>query len=283
MVGLVLLAACSSRPSAIPHAAWTYGNPSDRPVWAERFAFAARNRVGALYLGASELLPGRAEALADVLQEAQDRQLRVSLVLGRNAWLAPEGRAEAVGQVRAVLAFARAQRLAGRAAPAALHLDVEPQALPGWRKGWVQLSQAYLDLLEAVRGELNGELPLEVDIPVWWDQRKLARGGRSKPLTAWVLALADQTVLMDYRNEVNEILASAKGSLRLAAGLGRPVVLGLATQKTTDPDNPRTSFGPKGRKALLKAMAQVEHDLAGRAGYGGLAVFTLEDWQGLGP
>ena len=282
ILGLLLLAACGAQPNPVPSAAWTYRRLAD-PQWAGCFAFAARNQVEELYLGGSDLLPGRATALAGFLEEARDRNLRVSLVLGRNAWLSAEGRAEAMAQVQAVLAFTRAQRQANRPAPAALHLDLEPQALPGWHKDWVALSQAYLDLLEAVKGGLNGEVPLAVDIPVWWDQRRLAWRGHTRPLCAWVMTLADRIVLMDYRVETKEILAGAKGNLRLAAAMGRPVVVGLAVHCSSDPDNRATSFCRKGGKALGKAMAEVDHKLAGRAGYGGMAVFTLEDWQVLRP
>ena len=283
MLGLLLLAACNAKPNLVPTAAWTYQDPASASWQAERFAFAARNRVETLYLGASELLPKGTPALEGFLQEAQDRNLRVVLVLGRNAWLTPEGRAEALAQVQAVLVFARAQREAGRPMPAALQLDVEPQASPHWPKDWVQLAHKYLDLLEAVKGELQGALPLEVAIPVWWDQRKLARRGQTRPLCAWVMVLADRTVLMDYRNQVKEILAGAQGNLRLAASLGRVAVVGLAAHCTHDPDNRTTSFCHKGSHALTKAMAEVDERLAGRAGYGGLAVFTLEDWQDLRP
>ena len=283
ILGLLLLAGCHSTPNPVPAAVWTYLDLAPLPARAELFAFASGNQVGDLYLGASGLLPRGAEPLAAFLQESHDRSLRVSLVLGRKEWTLPGRRAEAMPAVRAVVAFARAQREAGAGTRVALHLDVEPQALPNWGQDWVELSHQFLDLLEAVKVELNGELPLLVDIPVWWDRRKLERRGRTRPLCAWVMELADQTVLMDYRNETKEILASAEGNLRIAAALGRTVVLGMDVHCGSDAETLATSFCRKGQGALRQAMADVDHALAGRPGYGGLAVFTYEDWRTLRP
>ena len=283
MGGLLLLMACQGPPNPVPAAAWSYRDPAAAPARAERLVFAAQNRVEKLYLGIAELLPGGEEPLAAFLKEAHDRNLRVSLVLGQQGWLSAEGRAAALAHVKEVQAFARAQRRAGRPGPAALHLDVEPQAVARWAEDWVKLSHAYLDLLEAVKAELRGELPLEVDIPVWWDRRQLERRGRLRPLCAWVMAVADETVLMDYRNDLGEILDGVEGNLRIAEHLGRRVVVGLAAHRPEDPDDRGTSFASKGGKALRQAMAEVDHELAGRPGYGGLAVFTLEDWQELRP
>lgn len=268
----------------LPVAVWSYralaGDPAEQEAF---FRFAGVNRVRTLYLGAGDLLPGQAGSLGDFIREAGSRGLEVDLVLGRDGWFLPGQRDEALAQVRAALAFTRARRREGWGVPAGLQLDVEPHALPQWDGDRAALAAQYLDFLQAVKAELGGELPLLVAIPVWWSGLALDRGGLTRPLSAWVMVLADTTILMDYRNTPQAILASAKPDLVLAAGLGRRVVLGLDAHCDDGPETPATSFCRKGAAALQRAMARVDRRLRGAPGYGGLAVFTYEDWAALPP
>ena len=263
-------------------AVWSYLNLPDSPVdQARLFAFARRNGIGEIYLGGDDLLSGDPLPLAAFLGEAGARGLKVSLVMGDNAWIQPGQRAQALAQVKAVVLFARAQRKQGGFPLAGLHLDIEPYTLPQWRENWAALGSALLDLLEAVKAELGGELELWVDIPVWWDQLELERQGRTRPLCAWVMELAEHTVLMDYRNTPEAILRSAAPNLRLAAGQGRKLILGLDVHCDADPETPQTSFCGRGEQEFRKAMEEVARRLRHRPGYGGLAIFTFEDWREL--
>jgi len=264
-------------------AVWSYLDLAGSPrAAAEFFAFAQGHRIDTLYLGAAGLLPGQGEPLAAFLQEAQHRGLRVSLVLGRDAWTRPEHHGEALAEVRAIGTFARSMRAAGRVAPVSLQLDVEPHALPDWGRNQVRLAGDYLDLVAAARAELQGGLPLDLAIPVWWDQVVLRRQGRKGSLSEWAMGQADVTVLMDYRNQAEGILAGAADGLRLAEGLHRQVVVGLAVHRNREAETARTSFGRKGQGALYRAMDEVDRRLKGRPGYGGFAVFTYEDWCRVG-
>ncbi|GLH72934.1 hypothetical protein GETHLI_14360 [Geothrix limicola] len=267
-----------------PLALWSYRDLAGSEA-AQRafFAFAARRGVRELYLGGADLLPGRAEALGRLLDAAQDRGLRVSLVLGRAAWTRPGQRAALLEALRAVRDFDQARARAGRARLAALQLDVEPHALPDWEREAPKLSGQYLDCLEAARSELTGSLPLQVAIPVWWQDRPIRRGGRTRPLSEWAILLADQTVLMDYRNQVEGILRGAAEPMASAQALGRPVVVGLALHCERDAENAHTSFCRLGEGALQKALRQVEARLSRERAFAGFALFTYEDWESLKP
>lgn len=270
------------RADQAPLAVWSYrdlaGSTREQEAF---FAFAARRGLRDLYLGGEGLLPARAEALDHFLEAAQTRGLRVSLVLGRADWTRPAQRATALAALRAVRDFDAAQTRTGRPRLAALQLDVEPHALPDWERDATRLSGQFLDLVEAARLELAGRLPLQVAIPVWWQDRSLRRAGRTRPLSEWAILLSDQTVLMDYRNQVEGILRGAAGPMHSAQALGRPVVVGLALHCDRDAENARTSFCRLGEGALQKAMAQVETRLAKQRVFAGFALFTYEDWESL--
>lgn len=279
---LLLLPCLASVSGAVqPLATWCYrdltGLQDEREAF---FRFAQARGVGSLFLGAGDLLPGREGPLAAFLQEAGARGLEVHLAMGHDDWFLPEHRAEAMEQVKAAAAFARARRAEGRGLPASLQLDVEPQALPRWPKDKALLAAQFLDFLEAVKAELGDALPLTVDIPVWWNRVQVRRGSVSRSLSAWVLVIADGAVLMDYRNTLPAILRGARADLALAAALGRQVVVGLDIHCDGEPETRTTSFCGKGAGALEKALGAVDRRLRGRRGFGGLAVFTYEDWSG---
>jgi len=270
-----------AHPLAI--AVWSYrdltGSAKEQAAF---FDFASRAGLRELFLGGADLLPRRAEALAVFLDEAQRRGIKVSLVLGRAAWTRPDQRSAALQAVLAVRDFDRAQVQAGRPRLAALQLDVEPHALPDWGRDGSKLSGQYLDLLEALKAELTGGPALHVDIPVWWHGRPIKRQGRTRPLSEWVIQLADRTVLMDYRNRVDGIVEGAEGPLAAAEALGRPMIIGLAVHCDRGPENATTSFCRLGEGALRKAMRQADHRLSRRRSHAGFAIFTYEDWLSLG-
>lgn len=285
-----LLCACSpprlipdERPP-VPVAVWTYldlaTSSTERSAF---FQFATKQPIREVYLEASGLIARSRGPLADLLQEAWDHGIPVSLVLGRAAWVQPERFEEALAQVREVRDFAQSLRAAGRVMPRSLHLDVEPHTLPAWGHDWSRLGSQYLDLLAKVKQELGTYLPLAIAIPVWWDKRMITRQGRVLPLSRWAIEQADQTILMDYRNRPSAILSSAEAELASAEAINRQVVIGLAVHCSSDPENASISFCQKGNEALIQAMREVETRMQRRQGYGGLAVFSYEDWRVLKP
>ena len=268
------------RLDALPAmAVWSYrdltGSEREQAAF---FEFAAGHGVKELFLGGADLLPRRADALAEFLAAAQRRGIGVSLVLGRAAWIRPDQRPAALQAVLAVRDFDLAQGRAGRTRLTALQLDVEPHALPDWGRDGTRLSGEYLDLLDVLRGELVCGPPLHVDIPVWWHGRPVKRRGQTRPLSDWVIQLADRTVLMDYRNKVGAILDGAEGPLAAADALGRPVLVGLAVHCDRDQDNAVISFCKLGEARFQKVARQAETRLSRHRSYAGMAVFTYEDW-----
>jgi hypothetical protein len=260
-------------------AVWSYrdlaGSESEQRAF---FAFATQRGIRDLYLGAAELLPQRAEALTRFLEAAQNQGIRVSLVLGRAAWTRPAQRAIALEAVRAVRTFDQAQARRGGVRLAALQLDVEPHTLPDWERDGTKLAGQFLDLLEALKLDLAGTLPLQVAIPWWWQNRPIKRSGQARPLSEWAIRLSDCTVLMDYRNQEDLILKGALGPLASARDLGKPVVVGLAVHCDRDPENASTSFCRLGDGALQKALRKTGGSLSRQPAFAGFAVFTYEDW-----
>lgn len=283
---LCLLLACSAPvtdPKELPVgpvAVWSYEDlPTSREARSTFYAFAREHRIQEVYLGSHGFLRRQRSELADFIQEAQGQGIRVALLIGAPEWCTQP--APALELTRLARDFTLELKAAGRPLPSSLHLDVEPHALRGWSRDWQPLAQGLLDLLESLKAELGGALPLAADIPVWWDGRALKRKGQKQLLSDWVLQLVDQPVLMDYRDQVPRILDSAEGELRTAERLGKRVVIGLNARKPDERADAPTTFHEEGRGALGKALKEVDTKLRGRKGYGGLAVFSDEHWRKL--
>ncbi len=98
------------------------------------------------------------DKLSHLLRKAALRQIRVSLVLGVNEWILPGRRADALAAVlRAVDLHPD------------VHLDVEPQAMEGFKADRTTYLKQYLELLAAVRQRLGHTARLSVAVPVNWD------------------------------------------------------------------------------------------------------------------
>lgn len=284
----VFLAGCGSPETSAapprPAAMWAYADLATQAFEREAFfAFAAPRGCPEVFLSASDLLASAPAELGDFIQQAQARGIRVGLLMGRASWSLAAGRGEALARARAARNFAAGLRAAGKSVPSSLHLDVEPHTLPEWNTDFPGTAAQFVDLLEAVKAELGPELPLAVDIPVWWDSRMLTRNGATKSLCEWVIAIADTTVLMDYRDTADAIIASAEAEIAIGRRLGKRVLIGLDAKCGDSSDGPAITFCEEGHALMVQAMATVDDAFRSQASYGGLAVFSYEDWKALKP
>ncbi len=117
---------------------------------------------------------------------------------------------------------------------AGVHVDIEPQSLPGWSADSTALARGLLTALAAMR---STGLPLEADIPIGY--RTVLVDGR--PLDQAVLAVVDGVTVMAYRDSATTVLAAARTELADAGRAGKPAHIGI---NIADPgsDGPATSF-----------------------------------------
>jgi hypothetical protein len=147
----------------------------------------------------------------------------------------------------------------------ALHLDVEPYLLPGWPATGLT---GFLGLLDALRTE---NLPLEADVPFWYDTVPAGTG----TLADEVIARVDALTVMSYRDTATGILDVAADVLDRAGRAAVPVRLGVETQPLADCAH--CSFG---RRAEMDAALR-EVDAAGRrfGAFEGVAVHQYDSWK----
>lgn len=252
----------SAAGGPVPSAMWLWSSTSAEAVEVVRFV--AERRVRAVFLGVGWAGPEpHVVTLADRLRAAG---VDVHCLGGDPSWL---GRPDL------------ARRWLARALSAgefdAVHLDVEPWALPGWADDRVRLLEQYLTLLWAVR---EAGLPLEVDVA---PRLATDTAGTTRALDA-VLGPADRVTVMAYRDHAQgadgilEFSRSARvACFQHAVGFR----IGLETQPAEQAGGPGQTFAEEGRVALEREASVVSNHMTANPLYLGVAVHDWRHWRRL--
>ncbi len=167
----------------------------------------------------------------------------------------------------------------------ATHVDVEPQALPGWSKPKQRavLAARFVDLLD--RLQAADPRPLEADVPFWFGT--IASPSGSGTLADDVLARVDAVTVMSYRDTAAKMLQVGTDVLVRADELqrrtGRRVPVRLAAETNRLTDCPTCTFRAKGAGALDAALAAVDAKAVSHPSYAGVAVHDVRGWAALRP
>ena len=138
-----------------------------------------------------------------------------------------------------------------------------------------------LDLSSQALAE--SDLLLTVDIPFWFDSISAEYDGHTRPLNQHVQNLADQVVLMDYRDVAegdDGIIQHAAVEMLYAMQIGRQVVVGVETNKvTTEPE--KITFYEEGEQAMEAALAVVLDTYGESPAFGGIAIHDYLGYEDL--
>ncbi len=264
---------------------WVWGGkvvsvPAERAAF---FDFAAKHAVRVAYVESESFIKSSdTTALASFVTEANARCIGVELLFGRSSWALSAGHADAIALAKGTVKLTAG--LAG-AKPLGVHFDVEPYSLPEWSSDMNGTANQYLNLLEALGKELTGSgLRLVVDVPFWYDARKVTRGGSTRSLHELVIDRVDVVTLMDYRDHAappDGIIDNASTEIAYANGVKRRVVIGVETLCGLDP--PLVTFCEEGAAAMDKALLDTKAAHGSAPSFGGFAVHHYESWKSLKP
>lgn len=261
---------------------WSYtdvvGNATARTNF---YKFAATHPIRQIHLEAESSLSYNQDKLASFIQDASAHQMRVDLLTGYSQWALTGSHAQATGFAQKAVDFTLLLKSRSQIVPTSLHLDVEPYLLSAWTTDQQGTANQYLDMLAKVKQLLGSALSLTVDIPCWFDEIQVTRLGITRPLSEWVLDTVDTAVLMDYRDTAQGIINSGYSEIQYASRIGKKVSLGTNT-KCEGAENNSTTFCEEGTRYMEKTLNTVQQKYSAQAGYGGLSVFTYEDYKKLG-
>lgn len=132
-----------------------------------------------------------------------------------------------LNDLKRVLAFNKAHpdiKFAG------LQIDVEPYLKKDFNIRKDYYIKRYIKMAQELRNLAGKETGLSFALPFWFDTL-LSEG---KPLSFWVIDLADEVAIMSYRTEYSEIIDSASDELCYAANTGKPIFLGIEITRLPD-------------------------------------------------
>jgi outer membrane protein TolC len=224
--------------------------------------FLVAQRFDAVYLFASlASLRGAPDRYRHFIALAKRHNVAVQALNGEPAWLLEPDFATLSRFIDAVAAFNASYP---EAAFDAVHLDVEPHALPDWRqaKRAAQLLARYIDMLDEARPLTRAHgLALYVDAPYWLINRSVD----GIPFVTHLRPRVDGVVLMSYGLRATKISDALALMRRLPGAADLDAVIGVSA----DPAHlcPATSIG-----ALESDIASLEQALADSPGIQGIAI-----------
>lgn len=219
-------------------------------------------------------------AYGSFITKANALGISVYALDGAPSWVAPKGY---VNQDRLMAWLADYQsQAAANARFSGVHLDVEPYLYSGWNTNRAATVKAYQSLVQRARtSTAKLALPLEADMPFWFDEIKYKNTYGSGLLAEWIIANTDGVTIMAYRDSAPMIIDIVKNEIAMAQRLGKNIVVGVETG-TTD-EGSIITFAEEGEAFMEQELAKVAAHYAGNPAYKGNAIHHVGSWMTLQP
>lgn len=280
LVGLLLLA-CEPDlpPQPTPRdyelGLWVWSNQPaiDATAGAALVDLARDTSLTSLYVQAQTLVYDAPEALQQLVIRAAEANVQVELLIGRPEW----ARTDQAG-VPVQLTADLIQFIQGAKGPhaVAVQFNIEPHGLPEWGSAQTQLLLNLLDLLDKLQPMLHkAGIALHFDMPTWYDSIAVTRYGQTRPMSEWVIDAVDTAVLMDYDDDLPDLLDRLQSELAYADKVHKRLIVGVETQCGLDDD---LTFCEEGRTVLLATLGQLHQALKSHPAYAGQAI---HHWKSL--
>lgn len=214
------------------------------------------------------------------IEQADARGMEIYALDGAASWVAPKGY---TSQNQLMAWLTDYQRNAAPAAQfAGVHLDVEPYLYSGWNTNRAATIKSYQALLQKANAStVKLALPLEVDMPFWFDEIKYKNSYGSGLLAEWVIANTNSVTIMAYRDSAPMIIDIVKNEMAMAQKYGTSIVVGVETG-TTD-EGSIITFAEEGEAFMNEQLAKVASHYAESPSYIGNAIHHVGSWLTLKP
>ncbi len=163
-----------------------------------------------------------------------------------------------------------------------IHLDVEPYLYSGWNSNRAATVKSYQSLLQrAATSAAQLNLPLEADMPFWFDEITYKNTFGKGLLAEWVIANTDGVTLMAYRDSAQMIIEIVKNEIAMAERYGKHIVVGVETG-TTDEGSVIT-FAEEGEVYMNQQLDKVASHYSSSSAYEGTAIHHVGSWMTMAP
>ncbi|MFP3322787.1 amidase [Planococcus sp. SIMBA_160] len=212
--------------------------------------------------------------------QAHARGIAVFALDGAPSWVAPKGFTNQ-NQLMNWLGNYQNGSLA-QARFDGIHLDVEPYLYSGWNSNRAATVKSYQSLLQrAATSSAQLNLPLEADMPFWFDEIPYKNTFGKGLLAEWVIANTDGVTLMAYRDSAPMIIEIVKNEIAMAERYGKKLVVGVETG-TTD-EGSLITFAEEGEAYMNQQLDKVENHYSSSPAYEGAAIHHVGSWMTMAP
>ncbi|MGE7999449.1 amidase [Lysinibacillus sp. NPDC093190] len=163
-----------------------------------------------------------------------------------------------------------------------VHLDVEPYLNSGWNSNQVKTIESYQALLTRAKENTDRlQLPLEVDMPFWFDEITYKNQFGKGLLADWVIDQVESVSIMAYRDAAKDIIKIVEHEINYAKKVNKSIVIGVETGASDEGKN--ITFYDDGEAYMNKQLAQVHQQYANKKGYNGFAIHHVDCWMNMQP
>jgi len=239
---------------------WHFGNPSAVLAVAKRYAVTELLVWVSPGFTNDRALLRRLHVLSGLAQLAG---MHLDALCGDPSWAAsPAAATRWAVEVRSSQLFAR------------IHVDIEPYARSDWS---VRRSMLTRGLLSALREAERTGMPLDADIPSWYNTVPAPGGGS---LDVAVMRLTSSVTIMAYRNSAAAVLALAEPELADAGRAHAKAWIGLNTAAAGG-DPASTSYLGKSTAVIMSDIATLAANGTRWPSFSGLALHDSESLASL--
>lgn len=163
-----------------------------------------------------------------------------------------------------------------------IHLDIEPYDTTLWSTKQRTAIQTYQQLVvQAKKKAQSFNLPLQLDIPFWYDEILYDTKYGNGILSEWLIDHSDGVTIMAYRDSSQEIIQIAKNEIEYAKQMNKKVVVGVETLKSEEGDS--VSFSEEGEAYMNRQLIKVQEYFSKKTSFKGIAIHHLESWMEMRP
>ncbi|NRD77801.1 amidase [Bacillus sp. BRMEA1] len=214
------------------------------------------------------------------IQHAAGKGIRVYALDGAPEWCVQNGLTD---QSQLMSWLANYQKASSKMQQfAGVHLDVEPYLYNGWTTNQQETIKDYQAMLMKAKNSLDAlHLPIEMDMPFWFDQISYKNSYGKGLLSEWVIAHTSGVTIMAYRDSASEIINLVNNEISYAGKLGKSIDVGVETQKSAEGND--VSFFEEGETYMNQELSKVSNHFARVAGFNGIAVHHVGSWMTMKP
>ncbi|OLS39308.1 amidase [Bacillus sp. MRMR6] len=214
------------------------------------------------------------------VEKSSSKGIRVYALDGAPDWVAPKGYTSQNQLMNWIGNYQNsstaAQKFTG------VHLDVEPYLYSGWTSNRTATIKSYQSLLtQAKTSALSLKLPLEVDMPFWFDEVNYKNTYGKGLLAEWVIANTNSVTIMAYRDSAEMIIDLVKNEVALSGKYNKGLVVGVETGQTSEGES--ISFFEEGETYMNHELEKVKNHYKAVSGFKGIAIHHVDSWMTMNP